>query len=77
MLISACGKSKKNEDIPIDHSASNELVITKKQFEGEKMQFGKVTEHQFNETIKASGMIDVPTHNKSSVSTFIVGYIWK
>jgi cobalt-zinc-cadmium efflux system membrane fusion protein len=41
------------------------------------MKLGSLTEHDFNETIKASGMIDVPTHNKSSVSTFIGGYITK
>ena len=77
MLLMSCGNSEtKNEPSSTENNA-NEFVVTKAQFAGENMKLGTLTEHNFNETIKASGMIDVPTHNKSSVSTFIGGYITK
>ncbi len=77
-LLMSCGNSEtKNEALSTESKNNDEVVITKAQFEGEQMQFGSLTEHDFNETIKASGMIDVPTHNKSSVSTFIGGYVTK
>ena len=41
------------------------------------MQLGKLEEHTFNEVIKTSGMIDVPPHNKASISAFMGGYITK
>lgn len=78
MVFVACGNSEKNiktgEEIRTD---SNKINITKQQFEGEKMAFGSISEQEFNETVKTNGMIDVPPHNKSSVTTFIGGYITK
>lgn len=77
-LFVACGNSEKNNESKLTEAPkTNELVLSKEQFEGEQMQLGTLIEHEFNETIKASGMIDVPTHNKSSVSTFMGGYITK
>jgi membrane fusion protein, heavy metal efflux system len=74
----ACKNSENNQEalleVPI---ASNELVISKPQFEGEKMALGKLETRTFNETIKTSGLIDVPPHNKASISSFVGGYITK
>lgn len=77
MLLVACGNEKNNEQTEEVHEETDELVITKQQFDGEHMQFGTIEEHDFNTTIKVSGMIDVPTHNQSNVSTFVGGYITK
>ncbi|AUC82738.1 efflux RND transporter periplasmic adaptor subunit [Lacinutrix sp. Bg11-31] len=78
MLFAACGNSeKKDTAIPETETHNNEIIITKAQFEGEKMAFGTLTEYNFNETVKVNGMIDVPPHNKSSVTTFNGGYITK
>lgn len=77
MLLSACGNSEKNNETTVDPDETNDVVVTKQQFEGEQMQLGMLTEHEFNQTIKASGMIDVPSHNQSSISTFMGGYITK
>lgn len=41
------------------------------------MAFGTLAEYAFNETVKVNGMIDVPPHNKSSITTFSGGYITK
>lgn len=78
ILFVACGNSeKKDTAIPETETHNNETTITKAQFEGEKMAFGTLTEYNFNETVKVNGMIDVPPHNKSSVTTFNGGYITK
>ena len=54
-----------------------DIIITQAQFEGKKMVFGSLDEVDFYDTVKVNGMIDVPPHNKSSVTTFIGGYITK
>ena len=78
LVLVACGKSEKsNETVTEKVENTNEIVVTASQFEGEKMQLGKLTEQAFNETVKANGMIDVPPHNKASISTFMGGYITK
>ncbi len=78
LVLVTCGNSEKNNQPTIEEQLStNEIVVTKQQFEGEKMQLGTLTEQTFNKIVKANGMIDVPPQNKASVSTFIGGYITK
>lgn len=78
MVLVACGNSEKKETtIPETETNKNEIRLTKAQFEGEKMVLGALAEYNFNETVKVNGMIDVPPRNKSSVTTFIGGYITK
>jgi len=76
IVLVACGNSDKNAETQDTAEANtNEIVVTASQFDGENMQLGKLTEHEFNHTIKTNGMIDVPPQNKSTVSTFLGGYI--
>lgn len=78
LVLVACGNSeKKVEIVPETETHNDEITITKAQFEGEKMAFGTLAEYAFNETVKVNGMIDVPPHNKSSITTFSGGYITK
>lgn len=78
LVLVACGNSEKNiESVEANHAVSNEVDITKQQFEGENMAFGFLSEEKFNQTVKTNGMIDVPPHNKSNVTSFIGGYITK
>jgi cobalt-zinc-cadmium efflux system membrane fusion protein len=78
LVLVACGNSEKNLETSVEtETVSNEITITKQQFEGEKMAFGSLSEEAFNETVKVNGMIDVPPHNKSSVTSFFGGYITK
>jgi len=78
LVLVACGNAeKKAEIVPETETHNDEITITKAQFEGEKMAFDTLAEYDFNETIKVNGMIDVPPHNKSSVTTFTGGYITK
>ncbi|NRR90034.1 efflux RND transporter periplasmic adaptor subunit [Winogradskyella undariae] len=77
VLITACGNDNNNTSEPIstDEGDHDHISITKTQFESEKMVFGSLTELDFNESIKVNGIIDVPPQSKSSISTFISGYI--
>ena len=78
LVLVACGNSEKSNETANEQTENtNEIVVTASQFEGEKMQLEKLTKHTFNQTVKTNGMIDVPPHNKASVSTFMGGYITK
>ncbi len=79
MLFVGCGNDKHNEPTALETEEDHrdEITITQAQFESENMAFGNLAEFDFNEGIKVNGMIDVPPQNKSSISTFIGGYITK
>lgn len=79
ILTIGCDNSEKSTEVHTDNTAksSNNIEVTKAQFNSEKMMLGRITEHGFTETVKVNGMIDVPPHNKSKVSTFVGGYITK
>ncbi|MEH6534894.1 MAG: efflux RND transporter periplasmic adaptor subunit [Psychroserpens sp.] len=78
MVLVACQNSEKKADESFQtEEFSNKITITKAQFEGEKMAFGSLEELDFYDIVKVNGIIDVPPHNKSSVTTFIGGYITK
>ncbi|MCX7546361.1 efflux RND transporter periplasmic adaptor subunit [Xanthomarina sp. F1114] len=78
LVLVACGNSEKNIEATEEiQSGSNEIDITIQQFEGEKMAFGFLSEEEFSQSVKTNGIIDVPPHNKSSVTSFIGGYVTK
>lgn len=77
-LVFSCGnKAEEEEQQPVANSHEEEILITKAQFEGEQMAMGALSEHDFNTIVKVNGMIDVPPRNKSSVTSFMGGYITK
>ena len=76
LVLVACGNSEKNNESGVEESSNtNQIIITNQQFDGEHMHLGKLENQVFNETVKTSGMIDVPPHNKASVSSFVGGFI--
>jgi cobalt-zinc-cadmium efflux system membrane fusion protein len=78
LLFFACGnQEKKIETVTATSENSNLITISKQQFESEKMAFGELVEHQFYNTVKTTGIIDVPPENRASVSTFMGGYVTK
>ncbi|WP_261793686.1 efflux RND transporter periplasmic adaptor subunit [Psychroserpens burtonensis] len=78
MVLFACGNLENKEEVSLEtEEHSDKITITKAQFEGEKMAFGSLEEVDFYDTVKVNGVIDVPPHNKSSVTTFVGGYITK
>lgn len=78
LFFIACGeeKSKQAGDLHTEDEHDH-VVITKAQFESEQMVLGGLSEIDINQSIKVNGMIDVPPQNKSSISTFIGGYVTK
>lgn len=77
MLLIACGNDDNKDQSGEIHEETNELTITKQQFESQHMQLGHAKDYDFNTIVKVSGMIDVPTHNQSNISTFVGGYVVK
>ncbi|WP_340154333.1 efflux RND transporter periplasmic adaptor subunit [uncultured Winogradskyella sp.] len=78
MVFLACGNEKNNDTEVVSTKEDHDhITITKAQFDSEKMAFGTLSEFDFNESIEVNGMIDVPPQNKSSISTFIGGYVTK
>ena len=75
LVLTACGKEKKEQTATEQIVDDNTISVTKAQFESEKMQLGSLTEQNFYETVKTTGFIDVPPQNKASVSTFMEGYV--
>ncbi|PQJ75319.1 efflux RND transporter periplasmic adaptor subunit [Polaribacter gangjinensis] len=74
----ACGKKEIPAESTSENSEnSNEITITKQQFDNEKMEIGSIAEHPFLSVVNANGMIDVPPENRASVSTFVSGYVTK
>lgn len=78
LALCSCRKSEKPEPVSVNSQEDNDqITLTTAQFEGENIQLGLITEHDFTETVVVNGMIDVPPHNKSRVTTFMGGYITK
>lgn len=78
LVLVSCGNSEKNNETVNEESLNpNEIIISQSQFTSENMQLGKLEKQSFNQTIKATGMIDVPPQNKAIVSAFLGGYITK
>jgi len=76
-LIS-CNNNKNIEDenqASEAHVNSNNILVSKAQFESAKMNFGNPIEKDFAQTVHTTGELDVPPHNIAEVSTFFGGYI--
>lgn len=77
-LLTACGNTESTEqatETAVSHN--DEIQITTAQFNGESMVLGNLSEQTFDETVTVNGMIDVPPHNKSRITTYMGGYITK
>src|SRR5690554_4592623 len=71
------GCNNKTDD-PLPTSAmenSENIHLSKAQFESAKMKMGSLEEKPFAETVHASGVIDVPPQSLAVISSFAGGYI--
>lgn len=68
---------KNDKTISGDNStaADDTITITSKQFDAGGMKLGPIVEKEFPQTVKATGIIEVPPQNRAVVSAFIGGYI--
>ena len=78
VFLFACGSKEQKTETVEETTVDNNLIkISNQQFESENMKLGTLSEQTFNTFIKANGTIDVPPENKSSISTFVGGYVTK
>jgi len=81
LLVISCGKSdnpteKLNTLANDDESkVSNEIIVSKAQFENENMKLVNLQEVSFPKYIKTTGTIDVPPNSRAIISAQIGGYI--
>ena len=77
--FSACGGTNtKNEARPNGNENKEETTtirVTDAQFEGEGMQLGSLSEHNFATVVTVSGVIDIPPKNKAVISAISGGYV--
>ncbi|WP_370390563.1 efflux RND transporter periplasmic adaptor subunit [uncultured Winogradskyella sp.] len=73
LLFSCTGKT----DTQQESKNSAESVEQSTSPKDENLELGTLSEINFGETLKVTGMIDVPPQNKSIISTFMGGYIVK
>jgi cobalt-zinc-cadmium efflux system membrane fusion protein len=80
LMLPSCqkGKNASEAGVPADSAGiiSNSLVrVTRDQFVQSGMQFGGLSNFNAAEIIISNGYIDVPTENRSKISTFLGGYV--
>ena len=75
-FLSSCtgeGKSLKTDNS--EQEDSSLVEITQEQFSSMKMEISALQEREFDNTVKASGRIDVPPKSRAKVTSFIGGYV--
>lgn len=75
-ILIACGA----ETTPATNEAVNEtssttISVTTRQFELGKMELGSFSNQPFHKVVKATGRLDVPPENKSTISTYFEGFV--
>ncbi|NOQ92379.1 MAG: efflux RND transporter periplasmic adaptor subunit [Flavobacteriaceae bacterium] len=81
LLVISCGKSdnqteKLKTSVNSDGNiVSNEIIVSKTQFESENMKLVNLQEVSFPTYIKTTGTIDVPPNSRAVISAQIGGYI--
>lgn len=78
LALVSCNNNKSVESesqVTETHSDSENIYVSKAQFESAKMSFGSVMEKDFAKTIHTNGTIDVPPQSKAVISAFSGGYI--
>ncbi len=74
VLFQSCA-NKAEEVITTDSTEANEIVVSKEQFEYNKMTLSKLEKQPFSTTVQTTGQIDVPPQNKVLVNAKMGGFI--
>lgn len=77
LLFVACGDSSNKAEKAVLSPAEDQLIVTKAQYDGNKMQQGNLSEQSFPSIVQCTGMIDVPPQSRAIISSFAGGYIQK
>ena len=74
-FLSSCGgENKSSEEENTEQEDTSLVEITQEQFNSMKMEISPLQEREFDNTVKASGKIDVPPKNRAKVTSFVGGY---
>lgn len=74
VLFQSCA-NKAEEVITTDSIEANEIVVSKEQFEYNKMTLSKLEKQSFSTVVQTTGQIDVPPQNKVLVNAKMGGFI--
>lgn len=75
-FLSSCGgENRPSESENKEQEDTSLIEITQEQFNSMKMEIDTLQEREFDNTVKASGKIDVPPKNRAKVTSFIGGYV--
>lgn len=74
-LGSCVGESKQSGENVTEEEDPSLVEVTQEQFKSMKMEVSTLQEIEFDNTIKASGKIDVPPKNRAKVTSFVGGYV--
>lgn len=74
VLFQSCA-NKAEEVITTDSIEANEIVVSKEQFEYNKMTLSKLEKQPFSTVVQTTGQIDVPPQNKVLVNAKMGGFI--
>lgn len=75
-VLSSCGGQNKPSEGENSEQEDTFLVeVTQEQFNSMKMDISPLQEREFDNTVKASGKIDVPPKNRAKVTSFVGGYV--
>ncbi len=80
LLLAACQnkEASKKQEMTETHDVTEDYIkVTREQFEANGMQLGKPQIKSFAQTVKATGMIDVPPANKQTLTSFYGGTVTK
>lgn len=76
VFLSSCGgENKPSEGENAKQEDASLVEITLEQFNSMKMEISPLLERKFDNTVKASGKIDVPPKNRAKVTSFVGGYV--
>ena len=73
-FLMSCG-TEENTDTKEVEANSNNVEVTQTQFDFGKMELGSLSKQSFHRVIKATGILDVPPENKSTISAYFGGYV--
>lgn len=75
-FLSSCGgENKPSEEENTEQEDTSLIEVTQEQFNSMKMEISPLQEREFDNTVKASGKIDVPPKNRAKVTSFVGGYV--
>ncbi len=79
LLLGACAAPKEKQQVTASATTSinteSQIVLSAAQFSGANMQLGKLTQREFQQTVRTNGTIEVPPQCEVSVSGYFGGYV--